>query len=111
MNAMLVTIVIALIAWFWANSLRARELALDLSRQACASMGVQFLDQTVSISKLGIGRAPSGSMTIHRVYSFEFTNDGSHRWKGQVALQGGKVKAIHLNHPDGPVVIGPDQLS
>lgn len=111
MNPLVLTIIIALVAWFWASSLRARERALDLSREACASIGVQFLDQTVSFSKLGIGRAADGRITLHRVYNFEFTNDGSHRWLGQVAMQGGRVKAIHLNHPDGPVVIGPDQLN
>lgn len=111
MNALIVTIIIALLAWFWANNLRAREIALALSRKACGLTGVQFLDQTVSISKLGIGREPSGRMTLHRVYSFEFTHDGNQRWRGQVAMQGTRVKAIHLNHPDGPVVIGPDQLA
>lgn len=110
MSALLLTLLIVLLAWFWANNLRARETALQLSEQVCRNVGVQFLDQTVSISKLGIGRDADGQLSLYRVYSFEFTRDGTERWKGQVAMQGTRVKAVQLNHPDGPIVIGPDQL-
>lgn len=110
MSALLLTALIALIAWFWANNLRARELALRLSAKACESVGLQFLDQTVSISRIGLGRAASGRLTLQRVYSFEFTRDGMERWQGRVAMQGEHVKAIHLDHPDGPMVMEPGQL-
>ena len=110
MSALVLTIVIGLIGWFWASSMRSRELALSLSAKACESVGVQFLDQTVSISRIGLGRSPRGRLNLQRVYGFEFTRDGSERWQGRVAMQGDQVKAIHLDHPDGPLVMEPGQL-
>jgi len=109
-SALVLTIFISLVGWFWASNMRAREHALSLSAKACESVGVQFLDQTVSISRIGVGRSPSGTMNLQRVYSFEFTRDGTERWQGRVAMQGEEVKAIHLDHPDGPVVMEPGQL-
>ncbi len=110
MSALVLTILISLVGWFWTSNMRAREHALSLSAKACQSVGVQFLDQTVSISRIGVGRDPSGRMSLQRVYGFEFTRDGKERWQGRVAMQGEEVKAIHLDHPDGPVVMEPGQL-
>lgn len=110
MNAFLVTLIIIAFAWFWSNSMRTRERALEVGAAACRGVGVQFLDQTVSLSRLGMGRDKrTGRMTFHRVYSFEFTQDGSLRREGRVAMQGDEVKAVHLDHADGPMVIQPDQ--
>lgn len=111
MNAFLLTLIIAAFAWFWSNAMRSRERALELGAAACQSVGVQFLDQSVSLSRLGLGRNHTGRMTFQRVYSFEFTQDGSMRREGRVAMQGDVVKAIHLDHADGPMVIQPDQIS
>jgi len=110
LSPLIVTLLIAGLAWFWSNNMRAREKALALSAKACQLTGVQFLDQTVSLGRLGIGRDPNGRLSLQRVYNFEFTRDGAHRWEGRIAMQGFTVKAIHLNHPDGPVVMEPEQL-
>ncbi len=110
MNAFVLTVLIALVAWFWAANLRAREEALRVSSLACRASGVQFLDDTVAISRIGIGRDRSGRLSWQRVYSFEFALAGERRYDGRVAMQGEQVKAVHLDHPDGPLVIAPDQL-
>ena len=110
MNALLMTLIVVALAWFWSSAMRAKERALALGAAACRSVGVQFLDQTVSLNRLGLGRDSRGQMTFQRVYAFEFSKDGEHRREGRVAMQGDKVKAIHLDHPDGPIVIEPDQL-
>ncbi|HHJ20611.1 MAG TPA: DUF3301 domain-containing protein [Gammaproteobacteria bacterium] len=107
MGPLIITVLIGLLAWFWGNSMRAKEIALDQGARACQSMGVQFLDETVSISRIGLGRESSGRMNLQRVYNFEFTVSGDRRCLGKVAMQGGEVKAIHLDHPDGPVVMEP----
>ncbi len=108
MSAFILTVVIVLIGWLWTNSLRAREHALEVGRAACHSSRVQMLDQTVSLSSMGLGRNEAGRLVLQRVYSFEFTLDGDHRREGRVAMKGDEVKAIHLNHPDGPIVIQPN---
>lgn len=111
MSPLLVTILITLIAWFWSNNMRARERALELSAKACQTTGLQLLDQTVALSRIGIGREANGRLSLQRVYNFEFTQDGQHRRQGKIAMQGLTVKAIHLDHPDGPIIMQPDQLT
>lgn len=109
MNALLMTLIVVAVAWLWSSGMRARERALALGAAACRSVGVQFLDQTVSLSRLGLGRDRGGQLMFQRVYSFEFSQDGQHRREGRVAMQGDRVKAIHLDHSDGPIVIEPEQ--
>jgi hypothetical protein len=109
-RALLLTMLVAFIAWFWSSSLRARENAVALGKRACHSMGLQFLDDTVVLSRIGLGRNEKGHMTWQRVYTFEFTVDGSSRRQGQVALRGINVQAVHLDHPDGPVILQPGQI-
>ncbi len=110
MSPLLVTLLITLLAWFWSNQLRAREAALEMSARACRSAGLQLLDQTVALNRIGIGRNPDGRLSLQRVYGFEFTVDGRYRRQGRVAMQGVTVKAIHLDHPDGPIIMQPEQL-
>ncbi len=111
MNAFVLTVLIALVAWFWASNLRAREKACEIAEKACQVTDVQFLDDTVSISRLGIGRnRASGHLSLQRVYSFEFTLEGARRYEGRVAMHGEQVKAVHLDHPGGAIVMEPGQL-
>lgn len=110
MSPLILTVIVVGLAWFWSNAMRAKERALALGAAACRSVGVQFLDQTVSLSRVGFGRDRAGRLTLHRVYSFEFSQDRQHRREGRVAMQGDEVKAIHLDHMDGPMVIEPGQL-
>ena len=111
MNAFVLTLLIGLIAWFWANNLRAREKAREISEAACRVTRVQFLDDTVAISRLGVGRdRATGRLSLQRVYGFEFTLEGARRYEGRVAMQGEQVKAVHLDHPDGAIVMEPGQL-
>lgn len=110
MRGLLLTVLVGLAAWFWSSSLRARENAVAMSARACRSLGVQFLDDTVVLKRIGLGRKANGRVALQRVYGFEFTQNGERRWQGQVALQGAKVQAVHLDHPDGPVVLQPNQI-
>ncbi len=107
MKYLLTIALLALGFWFWINNLRAREIALRHSAQTCRSLAVQFLDDTVSISRLGVGRERDGTLSLQRVYRFEFSVHGSERREGRIAMQGFTVKAIHMDHPDGPIVIQP----
>ncbi|MGF1643687.1 MAG: DUF3301 domain-containing protein [Thiotrichales bacterium] len=103
-------IIIALLGlgfWFWLNNLRARELAIKIGAESCKSLAVQFLDDTVSINRMGVGREPEGYLSLQRVYRFEFSVDGVERREGRVAMQGMRIKAVHLDHPDGPIVMQP----
>lgn len=88
--------------WFWMDSMRAREAALDAGRSACAAEGVQLLDWTVAMKRMRIARDDEGRVRVRRVYEFEFSDTGNNRIKGNVTLLGVQLLAIHL-----PVVTPP----
>lgn len=110
MRGLLLTAVVMAVAWFWSSSLRARENAISSGASACKTLGLQFLDDTVALKRIGLGRNSNGRVMLQRVYGFEFTDDGNRRYEGQVALNSNRIKAVHLDHPDGPVILQPDQL-
>lgn len=90
-------IVVVLAGWFWADSMRAREAALSAGRRACEAEGVQFLDWTVSVAKMRIGRTPDGRLRIGRIYEFEFSDTGNNRLKGSITLLGTQLISLYLS--------------
>ncbi len=84
---------------FWRNSLRAREQAIRVSRAACKTRGHQFLDDTVSLARLGVARGAQGWPLLRRTYEFEFSADGYDRFVGSVTLFGTRVESVYL--PEG----------
>ena len=90
------------LAWFWTDSMRAREVALDAGRQACAVENVQFLDWTVALKKMGLGRDHEGRVGIHRTYEFEFSDTGNNRIGGSITVIGRQMLALNL-----PVIAAP----
>jgi len=89
-------IALALIAFYWRDSLRAKELAYTAARHRCQEMQVQFLDDTVYLRRLWIKRSPSGALAFWRAFYFEFTVSGSDRYQGRVLTLGNFVEAIQL---------------
>jgi hypothetical protein len=97
MSAFVLTVLIGFGAWFWANNLRAREMAIAISAEACKSSGVQFLDQTVEQKKLWIARSKQGHLCFCRSYTFEFTTTGEQRYQGRILIVGGKITKSDLD--------------
>jgi hypothetical protein len=87
---------LAMLAWFFFDSLRARERALVLCRQACERAGMQFLDETVALARLGIRRG-SHSLIWRRMYRFEYSDDGTRRGSGWVILRGMELEDLALD--------------
>ena len=96
-------LIAAAIAWYWLDSMKARDIALGAGERACAAEGVQFLDWTVARSRIGLGRDDEGRLRLRRVYRFEFSRTGNDRLDGAVTLLGGEVVSLHLAMP--PVVV------
>lgn len=93
----LVTLALFLLAgWFWMDSMRAREVALDAGRRACAAERVQFLDWTVATRSMRLGRDEEGRLRIKRIYEFEFSDTGDNRLKGAITLVGDRLLTIHI---------------
>lgn len=114
MRAFLFTLLIIYLVWLWSSATRSKLKATAFCQASCQEVGVQFLDQTVALTKFGLGKSRSGTtrdgwLAWQRVYEFDFSTDGSNRHKGQVALQGNSITSLHLDHPEGPLIFTPGQ--
>ncbi|MEM7016477.1 MAG: DUF3301 domain-containing protein [Pseudomonadota bacterium] len=72
--------------WFWFDSLRAREIAMELCRHTCRHFQLQLLDDTVRIEHIKIRRRTSGNLYLQRSFKFEFTDTGETRIQGVVMM-------------------------
>ena len=81
---------------FWLDSLRARERALKAGRAACERHELQFLDDTVSVSRVRLGRDDDGQLRIARTYTFEFSDTGNNRRNGAIVMMGGELQDLQL---------------
>jgi hypothetical protein len=81
---------------FWLDSLRARERALKAGRAACERHELQFLDDTVSVSRVRLGRDDDGQLRIARTYTFEFSDTGNNRRHGAIVMLGGELQDLQL---------------
>ena len=88
--------------WFWLDSLRARDVALDGARRACEAEGVQLLDWTVAMKRIRLGRDEEGRRGFQRTYEFEFSDTGNNRIGGSITVLGRQMLALHL-----PVIAAP----
>lgn len=82
--------------WLWLDSLRAREVAVQAAESGCAEEGVQFLDQTVVIRRLRLGRDEEGRLRLQRTYGFEYSDTGNNRRPGTITLLGHEVEVISV---------------
>ncbi|HSN18518.1 MAG TPA: DUF3301 domain-containing protein [Gammaproteobacteria bacterium] len=102
--AMLFLVTAALL--FWSGSLKARERMVQACARLCQELKVQFLDETVSLTSLKLGRGPHGWLEFTRVYSFEFSGTGKDRWQGRAVLAGRRMLSVQLDHPEGVTILG-----
>lgn len=89
-------IALAAFAWFWYDSLRAREKAVAVGRAACERDGLQFLDDTVECVRIRAARDEYGSMALRRTYLFEFSDDGNSRRKASIVMLGARVESLTM---------------
>jgi hypothetical protein len=90
-----------LLIWFWRDSLRTRELATAICRKACHSHGVQFLDQTVALRRLGLRWLRTG-LRIKRLYVFDYSLEGRGRMTGYIVMLGNQAVTLRIDLPDPP---------
>jgi Protein of unknown function (DUF3301) len=82
--------------WLWADSMRARERAVEAGRSACRRYGLQLLDDTVAIAGLRLARNRDGRLALERRYVFEFSETGDNRRNGALVLIGSELCDIQL---------------
>lgn len=80
-------------AWFWQNSLAAREAANAAAVEACERLSLQFLDGTVAFARLSFTRV-LGRLALRRTYVFDYTSNSIERRQGFVVLVGRRVESV-----------------
>lgn len=93
-GALALIIIAAFAAWFWQDSLAARELANRAATRACEDLGLQFLDGTVAFARLVLGRSAHGTLALRRTYVFDYTANSIERRQGFVVLAGHRVESV-----------------
>lgn len=81
---------------YWWNASRAKEIARLHGRRACDREGVQFLDDTVVLSRVRLRRNAIGQLAIRREYQFEFASDGGRRYEGYMVMLGNQLLQLTL---------------
>ncbi len=87
-------VLLVALAAFWQSGLSVRERANHAAQDACARMGVQFLDGTVAFSRLGLARDEQGQLTLRRTYVFDYTAASIERRQGFVVMLGQRLEHL-----------------
>lgn len=106
-DILMLLVAMALLVWLWFDSRQAWELTVRICEQSCRELDLQFLDQTVSLSGLGMARNNDGRLQFMRQFQFEFSSNGSDRRQGRATMLGGRIETVQLDHPDGTTLITP----
>ncbi len=93
---LLLLLLLAAFVWYWFDSLHALEIARAEGKRACLDAHVQFLDDTVSRSALGLTRNVSGRVAFRRTYRFEFSETGDTRREGYLVMTGTRIESITM---------------
>ncbi|KRT54208.1 DUF3301 domain-containing protein [endosymbiont of Ridgeia piscesae] len=92
-------LLILLLIWFWRDSLQVREIATRISKRACESHDVQFLDQTVALRRLRLRWLRSG-LKFRRLYEFDYSLEGSGRLTGYIIMLGSHTELLQIEIPE-----------
>lgn len=101
----LILLFLAILTWFWMNSIRAKEIAMQSSVTACQQIQAQLLDQTASLKKIRFIRNHAGKLGLERTYSFDFSRDRQTRLKGLVIIKGHIVDKVLLDEESGTTIL------
>lgn len=96
MDPLLILLFIIAVGWYWAASLRSKELARQAAQRACTAAGVQLLDDTVHRERQWLCRSATGRLQLCRRFGFEFTSDGGQRYRGRLQLAGSRVGGVEM---------------
>jgi hypothetical protein len=87
----------AAVAWYWYGGMQVREQAVAVGRRACKDAGLQFLDDSVALSRTRFARNSQGQLQFLRDYRFEFSDTGDNRRPGVIRMLGERVEWVSLD--------------
>ena len=85
------------VGWYWYAGMQAREQAIAVGRRSCSDANLQFLDESVALSRTRFARNSSGQLQFQRDYRFEFSDTGNNRRPGVVRMLGDRVEWVSLD--------------
>ncbi|WP_257280139.1 MULTISPECIES: DUF3301 domain-containing protein [unclassified Endozoicomonas] len=98
MNTIIWILLGAAFVWYWADTTKAREIAIVHGRRACKEMNLQFLDGTVVRYSTRFKRGQNGQVHLARDFNFEFTSNGIQRYPGHIRLLGRYLQVMDLQY-------------
>ena len=90
-------VIFGAVAWYWYAGMHTREQAIAVGRRACANSRLQFLDDSVALSRTRFARNSQGQLQFKRDYRFEFSDTGNNRRPGVVSMLGDRVEWVSLD--------------
>jgi len=99
MGNLFTVFLLLMLGWFWLDSLRTREIAVEICRTACAESQLQFLDQAVVLRRLGL-RWTNAGVRFRRLYRFDFSEGGVGRRSGYLILVGLDLEDFSFGLPE-----------
>jgi hypothetical protein len=93
-GTLVVLLFIAAAVFAWSATRAAAEAARHHGRRVCERAGVQLLDQTVALHRIGLRRDGNGRLRLLSHYSFDYSPDGVNRHRGSMALLGSELQWI-----------------
>ena len=83
--------------WLWLDAMKIKEAVRHKAAILCKQNHVQFLDDTVQLSRFTIDRQAFWQLRLKRVYSFEFTNNESIRYHGHIIVIGRSIVETYMD--------------
>ena len=96
MSSLALLVIIGLLVWFWLESLKSRDIAIQVARTSCRQQELQLLDGTVSLQTLRPYYRNIDDYGLKRTYTFDYSGDGISRQTGCVILYNNRVMSIVL---------------
>jgi hypothetical protein len=96
MSSLTLLVFIGLLVWFWLESLKSRDIAIQVARTSCRQQELQLLDGTVSLQALRPYYRNVDDYGLKRTYTFDYSGDGISRQTGCVVLYNTRVVSIVL---------------
>jgi len=81
---------------YWWSASRGKDYARQVGRRTCEAEGVQFLDDTVVLTRIALRRGADDRPAIYREYRFEFSSEGDRRYHGEIVLLGRILQRVTL---------------
>lgn len=96
MGSLLLLTLFGLLGYYIVGAMKLKEAAQRAVEARCDQTGVQLLDGTIVLRRLGCQRDQRGQLRLKREFQFEFTVSGADRNLGWIRLLGKRIVAIEL---------------